>query len=221
VGYEPPSLPPFSYSEQKKPLFLEQPTFNTFCPPPFISALLPVFQPFNSDADSIDPNEHLFVWFATPFTVYGKNRGNNPYFVGDNWLPYRNHPRITDWTHSQIGDWRPDLWDKTANQAFHFWYYVSVQFYDKAGWAAFANIWHDTPPKFQDYDYVGSDEYQKPPEPQVSRPDFILGKLGIDLGDNLGYESWLQSLLVCNTQQKANINPGEWIRANLKSFRAP
>ena len=64
------------------------------------------------------------------------------FFIGQDWLPYQNNPEYNDddwggtgtlWVHSRRGDWRKEYWDKTSNQAYHFWFYAASTFFDVAG----------------------------------------------------------------------------------------
>jgi hypothetical protein len=50
----------------------------------------------------------------------------NPYYVGQDWLPYKMGGISTI---SNQGDWNPEYFDSTSNQAFHFWYYVAMKYY--------------------------------------------------------------------------------------------
>ncbi|NLW71951.1 MAG: hypothetical protein GXY37_03540 [Chloroflexi bacterium] len=54
------------------------------------------------------------------------NPGANPYYVDQDWLPYGMKGKSPV---SNQGDWNPEYFDSTSNQAFHFWYYVAMQYY--------------------------------------------------------------------------------------------
>ena len=111
--------------------------------------------------NGFDPNVGA-VW-----TQVGSG-GKSPYFIYQDWLPYKHNPQYDDpnwgggergiWIHSLKGDWKEGYWDKTANQAYHFWFYVSVAFFDGTAWARFGNWVHDNPGGWENYDYVHSPE---------------------------------------------------------------
>ena len=62
------------------------------------------------------------------------------YYIHQDWLPYNYDPETAT---SQQGDWKKEYWDNTANQAYHFWFYVEVAFHDGPEWAYTANEVHD------------------------------------------------------------------------------
>src|SRR5690606_13760080 len=132
----------------------------------------------------------------------------NPNFIKEDWLPYKTageedwcFPEDSDncwhkskWVHSLRGDWRAEYWDKTANQAYHFWFYVAVAFFDNEAISVAGNLYHDKPP-ITFYDFVGSDPYKTPPLPsQSTLPDIRLGLIGTNLGLKLRFSSWLQEM---------------------------
>jgi hypothetical protein len=151
-------------------------------------------------------------------------------FIGQNWLPYRNKPDYnnpnwdgTTWIHSLRGEWKKEYWDKTANQAYHFWFYASSTFFDVGGvfWANLGNFIHDVPFKHMAYDYVGSPENEAPPmldgQQVPSQPDYLLAWAGINYGSQLlkNYELTLLINPCKNNHVPSGINPGDWIRQNL------
>ncbi|MBN1371298.1 MAG: RHS repeat-associated core domain-containing protein, partial [Anaerolineaceae bacterium] len=177
-----------------------------------------------------DPNNPLDpIWNQAR-----RNAPHGPSFIGEDWLPYQNKPDYNDtnwggtgltWVHSRIGDWREEYWDKTANQAYHFWFYASSTFFDVGGlfWANLGNFIHDVPFKHMAYDYVHSPENEAPPmldgQQAPSQPDYLLAWAGINYGSKLlkDYE-WSLILDPCknNHNLPSTINPGDWIRQNLK-----
>jgi hypothetical protein len=56
----------------------------------------------------------------------------SPYFAGEGLLPYPGR-----------GDWRQEYWDETPNQAYHFWGFVAMSYYDGLAVAHLGNIIHD------------------------------------------------------------------------------
>ena len=166
---------------------------------------------------------------------------NKSYFIGQDWLPYKNRPEYNDtnwdnrnrgdtWIHSLRGDWKQSYWDKTANQGYHFWFYVALSYMDGSGVAHSANVYHeflenfDNPDeRMKSFDYINSPEDEAPPRNGKSWPDFWLGIKGIDLGVNLREISEINNIIYhidCEqslpTYQYINKRPGDWIRSNLK-----
>lgn len=150
---------------------------------------------------------------------------NSPYFIRQNWLQYKNNPSYNktgskSWVHSLRGDWNKQYWDKTANQAYHFWFYVAVSYFDGGNWASIANIAHDGSGQ-ENYDFISSAENEAPPPSGISKPDYDLGIQGIILGSKLVKEDiWETKDDNCNShilgsfQNRTNL--GSWIRSNLK-----
>lgn len=144
------------------------------------------------------------------------------------WLPYRNDPNHNDlnwgagergiWIHSLRGDWSEKYWDKTANQAYHFWFYVAVTFFDGAGYGIAGNEFHDHL-LVTNYDFINSPEWEVPPHPrQSTNPDRALGYAGMRLGSSLRLASFIQEQN-CSDELAAslrNFDLGMWIRSNLK-----
>jgi RHS repeat-associated protein len=169
------------------------------------------------------------------------NEASSPYYIGQDWLPYRhtNHDKNPwcdpnnpsnctndTWVFSLKGDWGTNYWDKTANQAYHFWFYTSVTFFDGWQFAEMANFVHDNPAQWENYDYISSPIYEAPPPSGISKPDFLLAiegeMLGLKLVSDRNFQKQLESVLGnCYDVTKLPIpylwtNPGMWIRAHLK-----
>ncbi len=68
------------------------------------------------------------------------SRGWNSYWVGYEWLPHLSGKNTAE---SWPGDWRRDYFDGSSDQAYHFWAYVSITFYESALWAMAGNIRHE------------------------------------------------------------------------------
>lgn len=84
----------------------------------------------------------------------------SPYFIKQDWLPYLNNPDPkhgnkypwcdpynendcrydAEWVHSLRGDWNEKYWDKTANQAYHFWGILAITFFDGAAMGNLAEV---------------------------------------------------------------------------------
>jgi hypothetical protein len=180
--------------------------------------------------NGFDPNTPL-----DPIWNQGRRGASfSPFFIGQDWLPYQNKPEYNDtnwggtgstWVHSRRGDWRKEYWDKTANQAYHFWFYASSTFFDVGGpfWSYLGNFIHDNPIKHMAYDYVNSPEMEAPPildgQQVPSQPDYLLAWAGINFGSQLLKDYTLNLILdPCrgNRNLPSRINPGNWIRQNLK-----
>jgi hypothetical protein len=173
------------------------------------------------------------------------NTQNNKYYIGQDWLPYRNDPSANDanwgggekgiWIHSLRGDWAKKYWDKTANQAYHFWFYVATSFFDGQAIAETGNAVHDGKSDWEDYDYsqTGVNIYNPlsrinrpvekvpPPKSGISEPDYMLGIKGIEFGARMKHE-YLENneyFRDCFNQRPVlplSFKPGDWIRNNLK-----
>lgn len=180
---------------------------------------------------------HKYVPFIFPGEVLSS------YYVGQDWLPYKNNPiynrvppnrpwcdprdpenaekclKEDTWTHSLRGDWSPKFWDKTANQAYHFWFYVAVTYFDGSSWANLANLVHDG--SFQeDYDYVYSPENIAPPPSGRSKPDYDLALEGMILGSefvkNDEFNKYIDECNRFDFINKNKVDVGNWIRSHLK-----
>lgn len=176
----------------------------------------------------VDPNDYLAKSLAAVYPDLPINTlpwaNSEGLFIEQNWLPYK-HNECTDFRYSDgslatcsvIGDWKPEYFDKTANQAYHFWYYVASTFYDGLGLPFIANLLHD--PYFLE-DECGEDleKWRESKNPFKSfwarnaigttREDYMLSLKGMEYG-----------LLVRASFVSANIIPFEpatWITNNIK-----
>jgi hypothetical protein len=164
---------------------------------------------------------------------------NSPYFIHQDWLPYMNNSEYDTkleegefwcdpqdksicvdnmkWTHSLRGDWNKKYWDKTANQAYHFWFYVGVAFFDGTDLAEIGNLYHDKG-KVTTYDFNDPlKENEAPPPWNVSsQPDKDLAFQGIVLGWKLRNDHLLQSLSCSTLPDYFYTDIGSWIRSHLK-----
>jgi hypothetical protein len=147
----------------------------------------------------IDTTKHMNIWWAVAFTP-----PDSPYFVDQNLLPYQQYyPENPEGNHvySNRGDWNINYWDDTANQAYHFWYYTAVTYYDGASWAYLADSVHDP------YEQ-GETKWD------ISEEDHNLALKGIELGVPVMDEApWGNCAAVIPGQV---FKIGAWIRANLK-----
>lgn len=182
--------------------------------------------------NDMDANYGLVAPQATGY----RTSPTNPNFIGEDWLPYKTtgekkwcFPEGSNncwtkrpWVQSLRGDWRAGYWDKTANQAFHFWFYAAVAFFDTESWSFIGNtLIHDRPP-YTYYDFIGSDPEEIPPLPSQSTiPDIKLGLMGLTLGSKLRFASDIQEL-TCSTSSTilepslSTLDLGMWILSNLK-----
>jgi RHS repeat-associated protein len=151
---------------------------------------------------------------------------NSPYFIKQDWLPYKHNPSYDQqnwipgqpWIHSLRGDWNKNYWDKTANQAYHFWFYVATTYFDGGTWANLANFVHDGF-GWENYDYISSRENEAPPPSGKSKPDYDLAIQGMLLGSELVKEDILevngdQCDISGSFDNRTDI--GTWIRNHLK-----
>lgn len=120
-------------------------------------------------------------------------------FAGTGLLPYGRYVDVSGKEHFARGDWRKEYWDDTSNQAYHFWFYVGVSFFDNKLISNFGNTFHD--PK-------GSDRVG------VSDEDWNLGVAGGELGEIMRKEYIMLQLDCIPTPYSIRIS--RWIRANLK-----
>jgi RHS repeat-associated protein len=185
--------------------------------------------------DDFDANRGP-IWQQAPAPWVSIGPATSPYFIRMDWLPYQHNPKYDKqpwcdptspnncfgikWIHSLRGDWNTKYWDKTANQAYHFWFYVAVTFFDGRGWAELANNIHDGG-NVTTYDFSGSLEGQAPPPPNVSsQPDRNLAFQGMDLGETLRTEYDNQAWSDCDwpntTPSFTSTDLGSWIRSHLK-----
>ncbi len=180
--------------------------------------------------DDFDKNNGP-IWAQANRSFHLSN-ANSSFFIQQDWLAYMNNPiydknRWCDpinpnncvnskWTYSLRGDWNPSYWDKTANQAYHFWFSVAVTFFDGDIFAFIANEYHDRGEQTT-YDFINSNPTQAPPPYNVSsRPDKNLSIKGMELGHILKSYSILQKLSCHAFPYDKAFNIEDWIRANLK-----
>ena len=155
------------------------------------------------------------------------------YWLNSNWLPYKNNQEYNNydwddngvrggkgdtWIHSQRGDWNVKYWDKTANQAFHFWYFVAVTFFDRGDWATTANIVHESG-RWENLSLLEDDD--APSKRGKTKEDWDLSNAGMILGERLYGDYSISILDECYSHMfdyyiHTNTKPGAWIRANLK-----
>jgi RHS repeat-associated protein len=178
----------------------------------------------------INPNDYISKTLAVVYPDLPVNKlpwattDIDSAFIGMDWLPYK-HDGCSDFPYpgggqakcSLIGDWNPEYFDKTANQAYHFWYYASSTFYDGALLPMLANLFHD--PYFLE-DQCGQDlvNWQKSKNPFLqfwanstagtSEEDFNLSLKGIEFGTQVKLSLYSGNLLP--------FDPGAWIADNLK-----
>jgi hypothetical protein len=162
-----------------------------------------------------------FIWSQVP------NQANSSYYIHQDLLRYGHNSLYDDpnwgggeygqWIHSRRGDWNEKYWDKTANQAYHFWFYAAVAFFDGSGWAATGNIVHDSPP-WDNYNYITSPDDEAPPSRGRSKADYDLGLQGMYLGEDLRMASIIQDITGdCDPFSEIYLkSPGDWIRSHLK-----
>jgi hypothetical protein len=169
----------------------------------------------------LDPNEHRLYSLAVPFNGLGYGKNNGKYYVEMNWLPYKNNPskdKSLDDPHSERGDWRNEYWDGTANQAFHFWYYVASTFYDSDILPVIGNMVHDP---YGWEDCLGDDLEKIKPIPIVGSGQFLFGGTSFEdyqlsgEGMRLGRALWFAGSPILGFGFP-EINPGNWVRAYLK-----
>ena len=157
----------------------------------------------------VDPNK-VDVWklgLKDDYKIYPKS---NPYYIGEDWLKYKFDQSKGD-RYSEKGDWLDEYWDGTPNQAFHFWYYAAVEYYDNFAYAMAANTVHD--PYL--LESLCGDDLEKLREllgdnitnrfNETSKEDYLLGLAGIEFG----------ALMWKNHGRYAYFDPGGWIRTHL------
>nr|WP_290668310.1 hypothetical protein [Ardenticatena sp.] len=176
----------------------------------------------------VDPNKDA-VWQVGLGKI---DQDANPYYVKQDWLPYRQDPTKGD-RHSERGDWKSIYWDETPNQAYHFWYYVAVRYYHGPIMGTLlahaGNIVHDPfwlEPIFgQDLHKLRESgipilsqwpDYAK----ETSLEDFLLALAGIKFGEMMWYmkiSPLPRGVNICGGLRIQFFPaPGEWIRAHLK-----
>lgn len=179
----------------------------------------------------IDPNttEHD-IWTLGMAEDYRPD--NSPYSVGLNWLPYLKPDTSLE---SEIGDWDPDIFDGSSNQAFHFWYFAAVTYYDAGIMAFIGNQGHDPHylegilgddlEKCKDLEgniiYDGLNEWSQHTA-NTNRQDWNLSNRGIAFANQIISLLFIEG---CNfgdcdhipSPDSVSTVPGTWIRANLKN----
>ena len=175
----------------------------------------------------IDPNK-TSPWKLGLAGRYNIDSSANPFWIKGNWLKYRHNPSLGG-RHSERGDWRPDFWDGTPNQAYHFWYFASVGYYDNRFIGYAGNLVHD--PYFLE-GICGDDLTKLDAIPgigpsitgfttETSEEDYRLSLKGIELGRGLWWSFKLPSVCVRGICTPSNVPwsinaPGAWIRTNLR-----
>jgi hypothetical protein len=144
-----------------------------------------------------------------------KGYGHN--FIGEDFLAYNrdNYP------HPTRGDWRKAYWDKTDNQAYHFWGFVAITFHDGLIAGHYGNHVHDTKDEWTPIDFR---EEVETPSWIKTEQDWNLTQKAIELGFKLRQDENLIRMVVgCDEDWPLQTvgdykltNPGNWIRINLK-----
>jgi RHS repeat-associated protein len=162
--------------------------------------------------------------------------GSSPFWLGFDWLPYDHNPDYDvqnwdgnrPWIHSRRGDWRTEYWDKTANQAYHFWYFTAVTFFDGRGFANAANVGHEVlqNPTTLWQDISQLKDWEAPAVAGKTKEDWTLSFAGMSLGERLKADQlvyfYTHSGIICDPEHYPNLfshlytKPGTWIRSNLK-----
>jgi hypothetical protein len=174
------------------------------------------------------------------FPKLGLGPARSSYFIKGDWLPYQTQgsyrwcfPKENkdncwreEWTHSRIGDWKAEYWDKTANQAYHFWFYVATTFFNTVGAAEIGNLVHENLFPYRqpvaEYNFITSPEFDPPPLPsQGTEPDIRLAVAGEGLGSKLRKASFIQEHLCLPAKEAVSLflpygGIGMWISSNLK-----
>jgi RHS repeat-associated protein len=171
--------------------------------------------------DGMDANKGM-VW------PQANGQKDKNYWLQYDWLPYQNNPDFDKaswdkgrpWIHSRRGDWRVDYWDKTANQAYHFWYFAAVSYFDGAEFARLANFVHEGYPR---EDITKLKDWEAPSSAGNTDQDWNLSGAGEALGDRLVTDRNMRNIRTyCYPGDPilqmpySYTNLGAWIRANLK-----
>ena len=124
----------------------------------------------------VDDVSHVFIGMAGVNILVDYATGakdHNPYFVGTGHYPDTDLKAIFQ--------------DGTANQPYHFWFYVAVSFWNGAAVAQAGNVFHES----------------IPPQTGRSFQDLALGAMGVDLGRQLrsglpiyAVSDWIRSTLM-------------------------
>jgi hypothetical protein len=214
-----------------------------------VGGLLPV----EGLAQYVDYAQTLFnsnirgMMWALTLTISGMDSERGPitlqwtspytdYWLGYDWLPYKHNPYYDKknwngsgtWIHSRRGDWDVKYWDKTANQAYHFWYFAATTFFNTDKDAIYANWSHES--GF----YTGGiekiqffPEWVAPPPSGNTQQDWDLSYAGMDFGNVLLadydiYNTYFGGVCSSNTNLNqlfnhiAYVRPSAWIRSKLK-----
>jgi len=152
-------------------------------------------------------------------------------FFGFDWLPYNDaacddvesyYESGVAWICSERGDWKVEYWDKTANQAYHGWFFSAATFFDGRGVATIANLWHEVAEgPFEPIPVNGP-----PPVSGITVEDYALSLKMMELGSTLYFrQRYFDQLLgTCPppnsvlTSNLKNLSIGSWIRSNLKDY---
>jgi hypothetical protein len=146
-----------------------------------------------------------------PIRIETPQENSDAFWAKFDLLPYKNtryltYPGVGEW--SERGDWHPEYWDRTANQTYHFWFYVSASFFEGMPMAMLGNSIHDHEP----YDDI---IHNPPTHVGNTKQDWDLGFAGAQLGNALGQNYFSQGDC-SNFVTISNVRIGSWIRTNLK-----
>jgi RHS repeat-associated protein len=149
------------------------------------------------------------------------------YHIGQDWLPYKDYscndikdyyaPGVT-WVCTERGDWKVEYWDKTANQAYHGWFFAAVSFFEGRSIGLLADLVHEG----TQYDLPANG---LPPVSGNTMEDHALSMKMIQLGYMLDPNAATKAFFFqdCPPDLKSIIFPkiqsisiGNWIRANLQ-----
>jgi RHS repeat-associated protein len=90
----------------------------------------------------VDPDQGAPSWAILEILRTGRGVSTDERFAGLNLLPYADG--IREGT-SELGDWDPAIFDRSANQAYHHWFYVAVAYYEGNLMSLTVNWAHDDP----------------------------------------------------------------------------
>jgi hypothetical protein len=150
----------------------------------------------------VDPDQSR----PSVFVLTGR-RNPSEFFLGQYFLPYK---RPVDSRFSEIGDWNPSYYDTGSNQAYHFWYWVAVAYYEGEGLAFVFNASHEQgalPRSAVDW-ITGSFyiENNEGGDPSMSSPDWYLGNEGVLFAAAMRDNSGGKPVVT---------NPSNWLRVTL------
>jgi hypothetical protein len=173
--------------------------------------------------NGFDANSAWPIWLQA--FVGGTNYSSS--FIGQNWLPYKDAScaDIGWWVCSERGDWKVEYWDKTANQAYHGWFFAAAMFFHGNLVANFANNYHEGRPPFDEIPPDGP-----PPQHGKTQQDYLLSLKMMELGRLLHIryidQSFNELTGIC-PPTNSNLplrfrysSIGSWIRSNLKDYSA-